>query len=104
MKKWPITHLAEMIVQMRLRSKLTQADVAARMATTQTAIARLERGRLSPSMQTLCNYARANGYCLEIGFVRSSELGDKTGCIFTIQDFGSDEPPCAPLAGRSSLS
>lgn len=65
---------------------MTQAQVAAQMATTQTAIARLESGRQSPSVQTLENYAHANGFCLEIGFVRSSDPATRTGCILLIDD------------------
>jgi transcriptional regulator with XRE-family HTH domain len=56
------------------------------MATTQTAIARLESGQQSPSIQTLLNYARANGYCLEIAFIRSSEAEGETGCVLMVED------------------
>jgi transcriptional regulator with XRE-family HTH domain len=78
--------LADTLAEMRARSQLTQAQVARRMATTQTAIARLESGRQSPSMQTLQAYARANGFCLEIGFVRSLDSEARTGCILVIED------------------
>ncbi len=78
--------LANTLVEMRLRSRLTQKEVAARMATTQAAIARLESGVQSPSVRTLQNFARANGFCIEIGFVRSSGAADKTGCILVIDD------------------
>ena len=71
--------LASALLHRRGRSQLTQAQVAARMSTTQTAIARLESGRLSPSVQTLQRYACANGYCLEIGFIRSQAAEAKTG-------------------------
>lgn len=56
------------------------------MATTQAAVARLESGVQSPKMATLQRYARANGFCLEIGFVRSPGAVDKTGCILVIED------------------
>jgi transcriptional regulator with XRE-family HTH domain len=52
----------------RARAGLTQAQVATRMKTTQTAIARLEGGRLKPSTRTLERYARATGHKLVIGF------------------------------------
>ena len=58
------------------------------MATTQAAIARLESGAQSPSVRTLQNFARANGFCLEIGFVRSGGAAKETGCILVIEDFG----------------
>jgi ribosome-binding protein aMBF1 (putative translation factor) len=52
----------------RARAGLTQAQVAKRMKTTQTAIARLEGGRVKPSTRTLERYARATGHRLVIGF------------------------------------
>lgn len=80
--------IAKTLVQMRLRAKLTQAQVAARMKTTQTAIARLEAGRQSPSLSTLMSYAKANGYCLEIGFVGPT-YDAENGCIVLIQNGSS---------------
>ena len=44
----------------RTRAKLTQAQVARRMGTSQSAVARLESGR-SPSMASLRRYAKATG-------------------------------------------
>ncbi|MCA3565433.1 MAG: helix-turn-helix transcriptional regulator [Methylocystis sp.] len=44
----------------RARSGLTQADIARRMGTTQSAVARLETERL-PSLRTLKRYAEAVG-------------------------------------------
>ena len=44
----------------RARSGLTQAEIAARMGTTQSAVARLESERL-PSLRTLKRYAEAVG-------------------------------------------
>jgi transcriptional regulator with XRE-family HTH domain len=84
-------NLAKALIQLRAQSQLTQAQVAARMSTTQTAIARLESGRLSPSVQTLQNYARANGYCLEIGFIRSDDAEARTGCILIVDSQGKPE-------------
>jgi transcriptional regulator with XRE-family HTH domain len=87
--------LGSTLSQMRARSRLTQAQVAARMATTQTAIARLESGRQSPTMQTLQNFARANGFCLEIGFIRCHDIDSKTGCVLVIDDQETLEPVTA---------
>ncbi len=78
--------LAATLAQLRSRSGYTQAEVAERMDTTQTAIARLESGKQSPTIQTLQNYARANGYCLEIGFIGSSGEGGATGCVLFIEE------------------
>jgi transcriptional regulator with XRE-family HTH domain len=52
----------------RARAGLTQAQVAKRMKTTQTAVARLEGGRSKPSTRTLERYAKATGHRLVIGF------------------------------------
>jgi len=60
--------LATALLSARSRAKLTQAQVARRMNTTQTAIARLEGGRIKPSTRTLERYAEATGHKLVIGF------------------------------------
>jgi predicted transcriptional regulator len=53
--------LARAMVEARVRAGLTQAALAARMGTRQTAIARLEAGRSSPSLTTLKKWAVATG-------------------------------------------
>ena len=60
--------LASALLDARSRAGLTQAQVARRMRTTQTAIARLEGGRVKPSTRTLERYARATAHRLVIGF------------------------------------
>ena len=50
----------------RARSGLTQEQVAARMGTTQSVVARLENGRGKPSLRTLERYARATGSRLKV--------------------------------------
>jgi ribosome-binding protein aMBF1 (putative translation factor) len=60
--------LVTAMMQARARAGLTQAEVARRMKTTQTAIARLESGRFKPSTRTLERYARATGHKLVIEF------------------------------------
>ena len=52
----------------RVRAGLTVAELARRMKTTQSAISRLESGRIKPSTRTLERYARATGHRLVIGF------------------------------------
>jgi DNA-binding XRE family transcriptional regulator len=61
--------LVAALMQARARAGLTQAQVAHRMKTTQTAIARLEGGRVKPSTRTLQNHAAATGHRLVIDFV-----------------------------------
>jgi ribosome-binding protein aMBF1 (putative translation factor) len=60
--------LADSIVDARNRAGLTQAQVARRMRTTQSNIARLETGRTVPSTRTLNSFARAVGARLKISF------------------------------------
>lgn len=59
----------------RLRAGLSQAQLAKRMKTTQSAIARLESGRGRPSTTTLSRFAKATGHRLKISFepVRSAK-------------------------------
>ena len=59
--------LASVLLAARGRAGLTQEEVARRMNTTQTAIARLESGRVNPSTRMLGRYARATGHRLVIG-------------------------------------
>ena len=63
--------LVEALVRARTAAKLTQAEVARRLGTTQSAIARLEGGRVSPSFTTLRRYAEATGTRLTVGLVRT---------------------------------
>ncbi|MBI3090781.1 MAG: helix-turn-helix transcriptional regulator [Candidatus Tectomicrobia bacterium] len=53
--------LARELIAARARAGLTQAQVAERMGTSQSAVARLEGGRRLPSMTTLLRYAEATG-------------------------------------------
>lgn len=56
------------ITKARLRAGLSQAQLAKRMNTTQSAIARLESGRGRPSTTTLSRFAKATGHKLKISF------------------------------------
>lgn len=60
--------LAEALIDARTKADLRQADVAKRMKTSQTAIARLESGRGNPSLRTLQKYAKATGTKLKLSF------------------------------------
>ena len=57
--------LSNELVTARAKAKLTQAQVARRMGTSQSAVARIESGR-TPSLTTLRKYARAVGRKVEI--------------------------------------
>lgn len=56
----------EALVKARAKAGLTRAELATRLGTTQSAIARLESGGTSPSFATLRKYAAATGKRLEI--------------------------------------
>ncbi|MEM7672485.1 MAG: helix-turn-helix transcriptional regulator [Verrucomicrobiota bacterium] len=57
--------IANALIKARSKANLTQAEVAERMNTTQSAIARLEGGA-NPSISMLRRYAKATGTRLEI--------------------------------------
>ena len=57
----------------RRRAGLTQAELAARAGTTQSAIARLERGRTSPSMERLTELLRACWFDLRVGIADADD-------------------------------
>lgn len=66
------------VLKARAEAGLTQAQVAKRAGTTQSAIARLESGALkhSPSIATLQKYAKALGYRVEVKFVKEQSPGN----------------------------
>ena len=53
--------LVRQVIGARVRAGLTQEQLAQRMGTTQSAIARLEGGRTSPSFRTLKKLADVTG-------------------------------------------
>lgn len=59
----------EAMIAARTAAGLTQAEVAARAGTTQSAIARLEGGSVSPTVETLRKYAKAVGKRLKVEMV-----------------------------------
>lgn len=58
--------LAREIIRARVDAGLSQQELATKMATTQSAVARLESGRHLPSMSTLKKLAKATGTRLSI--------------------------------------
>jgi DNA-binding XRE family transcriptional regulator len=57
----PEYEIAAELLRARLRAGLSQAELAARMGTSQSTIARLENGNSLPSTKTLLRYAEATG-------------------------------------------
>jgi transcriptional regulator with XRE-family HTH domain len=64
----PEFELARALIEARTMAGLTQAELALRMGTTQSVIARLESGRVQPTTATLQRLARATGTRLRIAF------------------------------------
>ena len=70
--------LFDEFLRARASAGITQAEVAERIGTTQSAIARLEsgKGKHSPSLATLQKYAHALGCRLEVRLVRAKRKAD----------------------------
>ncbi len=59
----------DLVREARRRAGLTQAELAGRAGTTQSAIARLETGRTAPSFETVLALVRHCGLDLEVSLV-----------------------------------
>lgn len=57
----PEFEISAELVKARKRAGLSQAQLATRMGTSQSTIARLERGQTLPSTKTLLRFAKATG-------------------------------------------
>lgn len=62
-----------LVREARKRAGLTQADVAARAGTTQSAVARVESGTVSPSLERLTELVRACGFDIDVRLVPSDD-------------------------------
>ena len=62
--------IIELLIRARTQAKMSQEELAKRMNTTQSAIARLEGGKVSPSIATLRRYAEATGSRLHVEITR----------------------------------
>ena len=71
--------LLDEFLKARAAQGLTQAEVAAKIGTTQSAVARMEsgRGKHSPTLATLSKYAQALGCKLEVRLVRKGRPARK---------------------------
>jgi transcriptional regulator with XRE-family HTH domain len=58
--------LARTLIEARTNAKLSQAELAERMGTSQSTIARLESGAARPSFSTLERFAEATGTRLRV--------------------------------------
>jgi predicted transcriptional regulator len=62
----PEFEIATELIQARLRSGFSQVELAKRMGTSQSAIARLESGQTLPSTKTLLRFAEATRSKVEL--------------------------------------
>ena len=60
--------IAQNLITERLKAHLTQKELAKKMGTTQSVIARIESGAQLPSMKTIERYAHALGKFPEVRF------------------------------------
>ena len=70
----PEFDIARAVILARKGAGLTQEQLAKRMNTTQSAIARLEGGRTRPSTATLVRFAQATGTRLKISFQPAGDM------------------------------
>lgn len=64
--------IASALIAARAQADMTQEDVAEKMQTSQSYVAKLEGGRVSPTMKALKRYAEATGSRLKIVFEPST--------------------------------
>jgi len=62
----PEFQLIQTLLEARSRANLSQSEIAERMGTTQSVIARLEGGHVTPNWKTLQRYAEATGSRLHV--------------------------------------
>ncbi|MGB9888010.1 MAG: helix-turn-helix transcriptional regulator [Moorellales bacterium] len=58
--------VADLLVKLRAEAGLSQEELARRVGTTQSAIARMESGKVVPRLESLAKIARACGKRLEL--------------------------------------
>ena len=65
----PEYELALALIKARAKAGLTQAQVAKKMGTTQSVVARIESGQNPPNLKTLERYANAVGRKIQVKLV-----------------------------------
>jgi ribosome-binding protein aMBF1 (putative translation factor) len=68
----PEYELALALIRAREKAGLTQAEVARRMGTTQSVVARIESAQNPPNLKTLERYAEAVGRRIEVKLVKAA--------------------------------
>ncbi len=65
--------LARQLIELRVKSGLSQQELATKMGTSQSSIARIESGAALPSLRTLQKLAEATDTELRISFKRAAK-------------------------------
>jgi len=72
-KEWealePQRELKKRLIELRMKKKISQKEIAEKAGTHQSSIARFERGEYSPTISFLSRLASALGMKLEVKFV-----------------------------------
>lgn len=79
-----ISEFRELVYRLRSEGGLTQAELAERMGTTQSAIARMEGGGTRPTLETLEKLATAVGQELVVGV--GSHLSENRSIAKLVRD------------------
>ena len=95
-KTQPVFDLMHALVSARVSSGLTQAQIAERMATTQSAVARLEGWTANPSVNTLRRFAEATGTRWKISFEPIGTDGSNADEDETFSDDVANEESVEP--------
>jgi len=65
--------IAKALIEARRSAKLTQKQVADRMGTTQSVVARMESGKPLPSLKSVARYAAAVNSKIELKLVQANK-------------------------------
>ena len=68
--------VARVVIQLRMKLKVTQQQLAQRMDTSPSTISRLESGQYVPSLATLTRVVEAGGMRLVLGFEPPGKSGE----------------------------
>ncbi len=79
-----ITQFRELVHRLRIDAGLTQVELADRMGTAQSAIARMENGGVRPTLDTLEKLAKAVGKDLVVGI--GEDLNDNRTIAKMVRD------------------
>jgi predicted nucleotidyltransferase/DNA-binding XRE family transcriptional regulator len=90
----------DQLVAARRAARLTQAELGARIGTTQSAIARLESGTISPTVETLSRLADAVGLRFEIAPNSGLTAHDSKGKKPSLQELRASRGEILDTAAR----